>query len=825
MAQPLLEREGVLAEVEGLIRHAARGDGRVLLLRGEAGIGKSAAVRRIVDTAPSQVQALVGSCDPLSTPRPFGPVIDMVHQLGEGDVTGLGTAIRTGHLESIYALLLETLAGRGPWIWVVEDVQWADGATLDLLRFVARRINTLPVLVIVTYRDDDLGRDHPLSAVLGDLANDATLTRIGLAPLSVDAVRILAAGSGVNAGVLYGLTDGNPFFVGEVLASHASGHDLDAVPRSVAETVWGRLARLSATGRAAAEAAAVCGPQVHARLIEVLCPGAASGLSECLRAAVLSDRDGFVRFRHELIRRAVLEQIPDYDRRELHERALAALAEPPIDPDVLASLALHADQSGNGRAIVQYAPAAAEHAAAMGAHADAAELYALALRHAHLADDGHSALWLEHRARECYLGGDVDAAAASWREAIGRRHALGEDRLDGDALRRTSNVRFLLGREDAAVDVGLTSAPSTVPERLYFSLETTLGSDDGWRELESTWRDAMNLSDEAELGGLVGAIVCWAATARADVHRAERYVAECEVFCREHHLDVFEVLAAGAGTRIGVYRGDWDRAAGTAEDILTRPNLTSLHRIWPAVALALVRARRGQTVAPSLLEEALDGGEADDLYRFGPVWAARAEVAWLAGDDDGARAEAAKGMKTVPAHRDPSLYGQLLRWMHPPGSPETTIVTQVAEPHTLEVAGDWEAAASAWTRRGSAYDSALAHLRGDMPAVEAALNTFRQLGAHAAVDRARQRLGSLKRGSQHGHRADTRADPHHLTRREREILELIAVGNSDAAIAGALFISQRTVNNHVHAILNKLGVHNRTQAASHARGAFGPTRA
>jgi DNA-binding CsgD family transcriptional regulator len=328
-------------------------------------------------------------------------------------------------------------------------------------------------------------------------------------------------------------------------------------------------------------------------------------------------------------------------------------------------------------------------------------------------------------------------------------------------------------------------------------------------------------SDETrELGGLTGGIICWAATAHADVHRAERYVAESAAFCREHHLDVFQLFAAGAGTRVDVYRGKWDRAAANAEDILTQPNLTNLHGIWPAIALTLVRARRGQSTTMSMLDEVLENGEPDDLYRYGAVWGARAEVAWLAGDDEAARAEAERGLRTVRAHHDPWLCGNLLRWMHPPGS-EPAIVACVAEPYALEVTGDWQAAADAWTRRGSPYDAAVAQLRGDVPAVEAALLVFRQLGARAAVDRAGQRLATLRGGRHVGRRADTHADPHHLTRREREILELIAVGNSDAAIARALFISQRTVNNHVHAILNKLGVHNRTQAATHAHKELG----
>jgi DNA-binding CsgD family transcriptional regulator len=202
--------------------------------------------------------------------------------------------------------------------------------------------------------------------------------------------------------------------------------------------------------------------------------------------------------------------------------------------------------------------------------------------------------------------------------------------------------------------------------------------------------------------------------------------------------------------------------------------------------------------------------------RVGAVWAARAEVAWLAGDDQTARAEAEKGLEVSRAHHDPWLGGNLLRWAHLAGSPATATAPGAAAPYDLEIKGDWKAASDNWIRRGCPYDAAIAQLGGDIPAVESALRTFRQLGARAAVDRARERLAALRGASVRPHRADTRSHPYGLTQREREILELLALGHSDAAIANTLFISQRTVNNHVHAILGKLGVHNRTQAATYA---------
>ncbi|MFZ0905967.1 MAG: helix-turn-helix transcriptional regulator, partial [Mycobacterium sp.] len=171
----------------------------------------------------------------------------------------------------------------------------------------------------------------------------------------------------------------------------------------------------------------------------------------------------------------------------------------------------------------------------------------------------------------------------------------------------------------------------------------------------------------------------------------------------------------------------------------------------------------------------------------------------------------------APPDADPWLVGHLRRWAYLPGDPAAPITTDdPITPYQLEIRGEWQAAAEAWTARSCPYDAAIAQLRGDISAVETALATFRRLGASAAARRAQQRLNDM-RGHTPSQHTDTSADPHGLTSRQRDILELLAVGHSDADIANALGISPRTVSTHVGAILTKLGVHNRTQAAVYAR--------
>jgi predicted ATPase/DNA-binding CsgD family transcriptional regulator len=344
MAPILLERESVLAEMGALAHTAASGAGQMLLLRGEAGVGRTALLRGFIDSVSFRSEVLLGCCDPLSAPRALGPFIDMFTRFSAARATEMGAALDAGNSETVYKSLLETLADGRRWVCVIDDAHWADDATLDLLRFLARRIETLPVLVVVSYRDYELGQGHPLVVMLGDMSNNTLLTRISLSPLSIDAVAAMAAGTGADAEHLHMLTGGNPFYVNEILAANHFGSSAVTLPRSVAESAWGRLARLSAAAREAAEAVAVCGPDVDPRLVEALCSGAAAGLNECVRVGLLVASDDTVRFRHELIRLATLDQIPDYVRRGIGQSARAAPVEfqPNTRSSVVRPAAVHA---------------------------------------------------------------------------------------------------------------------------------------------------------------------------------------------------------------------------------------------------------------------------------------------------------------------------------------------------------------------------------------------------------------------------------------------------------------------------------------------------
>ncbi|WP_239645732.1 LuxR family transcriptional regulator [Mycobacterium sp. UM_CSW] len=859
----MLEREAVLTELGALERRVRRSGGRVVLLRGEAGIGKTAVINGFTAGLNPSVRVLAGGCDPLSTPRPLGPLIDALAGLDPAAAAALSAAIDAGDTAALYPRLLALLRDGHRWIWVIEDAHWADGATLDLVRFFARRIRSLPLLLLVSYRDDELDAQHALSVALGDVATCAAVSRIQLRPLSREAVEVLAAGSGVNADQLHELTGGNPFFVTELLAAGIAAAARNALPRSISEAVWGRLGRLSAAARETAQAVAVCGPRADPELVRQMCPVAATGLAECLDAGVLIADGQAVAFRHELARRATLEGIDTYRLKALHAGALEALAEPPIDPNTLAALAFHADQADDRDAAMRYGISAAERATALGAHRQAADLYALALRHAGTRPTDQKVIWLEQHALASYLGGL--SGVSSWRDAIKLRRASGDQFAESEDLRWLSHELVLMDRISESADAAMASlrlvqdaepCPQLAQALLnmaelcvlgwdpaiadYAARAITVGTqigdeavvirargsaalarvvrtDAGWEELEAAWRQALATDTRGENAGKLGSDICAAAALHFDLDRADRYIAQTLQYCRDRDLFTFEAFVIGQAAVVALHRGLWDRASTYAEDVLTRPGLSSFHRIAPRRALALICARRGEQPIASLVDEIAGNSELHQS-RFFPVWAARAEAAWLAGDDDAARREAESGLSTIGADGNPWLRGPLLRWVHL--SKRTAAPIAIADPTNpfqLEVSGNWQAAAAAWTRRGCPYEAAIAQLGGDIASVETALTTFRRLGAKTAARRARQRLTELRGRTPRTRRADLRADPAGLSRREREVLTLIAAGYSDANIATRLSISPKTVGHHVESILTKLGVENRTQAAAQAR--------
>jgi DNA-binding CsgD family transcriptional regulator len=854
----LLERSGQLRALGGALATVASvGQGRIVLVAGEAGIGKTALLRRFCAGVDGPARVLWAGCDPLFTPRPLGPVLDLARAVG-GELAA--RAADGARPYDVAAALLRELAA-GPSVMVVEDVHWADEATLDVIRLAGRRVGDVPALLVLSYRDDGLDRSHPLRIVLGDLPGSDRVTRLALAGLSPRAVAELAGPADVDAGELHRWTAGNPFFVTEVLAAGTG-----LVPHSVRDAVLARAARLGGAARKVLDAAAVVPGPAELWLLDALAPATgAEALDECLGAGMVVLAGGRVEFRHQIARQVVEESLPPGRRAGLHRAALAALAGQAA-PD-LARLAHHAEAAGDADAVLRFAPAAAERAAAAGARREAAGLYARALRFAEALEPAGRAGLLERFADVAYYTGMGKQATAALREAVEIHRERGDLLRQGDALRQ---LAIQLGKDGALAEAkaALSEAVAVLeqlpagPElaRTYNAMAGNLGvvGDDqavrwGERALELAERvgcldavgDTLNIVGTVELrqgnldglakldrsrelaeqaGDEVGVVRAYmhpalALAARREWVLAERYIQPGLVFCRERGLEGWEGWLTTLAAEAALARGRWDDAASTVAAILASPaGGFSDFRVSAMVISARVQARRGEPGYWSVLDEAARAAKAAPVALSAlPIAAARAEAAWLE------RAPAPRiGQETGPAGEPgPAEFswfaGELEVWRHRAGL-DCGDPAGLPEPYRLEITGDAEGAARWWQERDCSYEAALA-LAGstDRVALRRALDMLHGLGAYPAAAVVARRLRALgEQGVPRGPRPATAANPAGLTSRETEVLGLLAAGLTNAEIAARLVLSERTVAHHVSAILRKLGARSRDEAGAQA---------
>ena len=861
IGSPLLERDGLLADLAASLSALRQGggfEGRNLLVSGEAGVGKTALLRQLRRQAGSGLRWWWGGCEPLLSPPPLAPLIDFIDQLP----LALAPAVRAAQpMGQVMAGLLDALRDhRQPTVVVIEDVHWADGATLDLLRYLGRRIDTTRALLLLSYRDDEVTSAHPLLAVLGGLPASHT-RRLAVSPLSAAAVDAWATQVGRAPAGLFQATGGNPFFVAELLAGGST-----RLPGSVRDAVLARARRLGPGPRALLDQASVVPGRLEWPLLKALLPQAERALPACLGAGLLTQDEAGIGFRHELARQALAQALTTAQARQLHQAMLVALAAAADDgqPVSAARRLHHARQAGLPETVLPLARQAADEAVRAADHRQAATLYALALAHAEGAPLATRAGLAERQAHACRLANQIDAAIDAHQQALALREQQADVVGQGVNHRELARLLWLRGRiepamphaeqavalltgQGAARELAMAHAalsqllqlaedpvaalawgrsglalaePLGDAEALAYTLNSaacaelcTADSASAWAQLARSRKLALDhgLDEQAARASINLPTLALLHRRLAD---ALRWCEDGLAFCVARDLDLYTGRLKLRQLHALLEAGRWAEVDTGLAALQSLSNGTPLEREQARHVAMLLALRRGEAAAQPYWQAMCHGVQRLSISPLhAPLAVSCAEAAWLAGDHAQVARIVAEAWPGAVRQQAPWYVGQLACWWRRVGVPVPAFTITVPAPCAAELAGQVGQAAQAWAERGCLHEQALALLSGGPADWTAALARLAPLGAEAAARVARRLLRAPPGGpAVRGPYRHARTDPLGLTAREREVLQGLAQGLSNAELAAGLQRSTRTVENHVASLLAKLGACDRHDA-------------
>jgi len=834
----LEERSEYLVRLIDAYRTAASGEGHTVFLMGEAGIGKTSLVNHFLKQLPKDAAILLGSCDPLSTPRPLGPLYDIAPQVSSR-FQSLLKEEKKRHI--IFSSLIDELASLQGVVIVFEDVHWADEATVDLIKFLARRVYRYRCLFVLTFRDDEIHARHGLKNIFGELVPH-TFSKVLIQRLSLKAVQQLALKRGNRAAKqLYDLTGGNPFYVTEILA-----HDDAAIPDRVKDSILTTFNSKDDNSRAFLEFLSILPSRIERDVADRLEEDFPGCLDSCLSSGILVSRLGSFSFKHELFRITIEESLGNARRKQLHRKMLSMIQSHQLQSVSLSQLVHHAQYADERKLVSEIAPRAAEEASSVGAHIEASKLYEIAIRFT----DPVSITLYEKHAYECYLTNEITLAIGSQQKALELWRERKSKLKEGDALRFLSRLWWFGGnRANAmqfaqdAIEILENGFPTRERTMAYSNIAQLYMLNDD-REQALLWGNrAVELAsrmDDKEIAShglnnigcammrfsdtilegekILRQSLSIALTNDLHEHAARAYTnlsfalvlarrySEAEIvftegirYCEDRDLNSWNYYMQSERIKLLLDTGQYHEAEASSALLEAYANHPAMVRIAALVVLAKLRTRKGNfDEARKFIDEARAlATMTGEPQRIVPVLVAQLELCWIAGDP--VPNEVMNAESVLFADKKHSYhYFMLAEWMH-----RLSLIPVVESVGNIN---------------DTPYEQALAMFSGDATARRSALHMLDVLGATATLDKLK---GQLKeqgiKNIPRGLRESTKSNPFQLTNRQIDVLNLLSEGLQNAEIAERLFISAKTVDHHISAILEKLEVNSRAKAVSKAQ--------
>ena len=843
----LLEREIELSRLASLHEEIATSGGRVVLVRGEAGIGKSSLVKAFVATVEGSTRVHVGFCDDLLTPQPFGPLWDMARE-HRPLLEALRSSDRQQAMEALFELLSRSLRSN---VVVIEDTHWSDEATLDAIKYVGRRIARTNGLLILTYRDEEVDLENPLRNVLGSLPSEY-VERIELTGLSRSAVAAIVSDSGLDPDEVLDTTHGNPFFVTEMALTAG-----DEVPASIRDSVMARVSRLSDLSREMLRYLSVIPERTRRAELVALMGSIDDQLDEGERLGLLDVTTETVAFRHELIRRAVEASLTVSESTAIHRALLEALSDD-TDP---ARLVHHARGANDIDRLLGLAPRAATAAARVGGHREAVAHYRTLAPHLRrLPDRERARILVDWAEIEYYLANEdavdlLDDAIAIFREqgslselagalalavAVNETHArtssaeeyakeairvleaVGDSPDLAEAYSRYADLLLHQGEglladefvaKALAVGEATGSELASIRALIVKGMLAYIRGEPGGRDLiEEARRRAEERGHHYEEVTALRSLA-YSGQEQDDIDLQQDVAQRARAAAIRYELAFLEVEANSIYADALMRTGRWDQAEDVASENIGSHANADVHMMR---VLGLLRSRRGRSGALENLEGAwslaLESGEIDYLLHVG---AALAEARWLGLETDAEPGQMRRLVDRGIEKEFPWLAGALASWLTMLGWLERA-PDGLPDPHVWLIQGRWVEASAHWRAKGMPYEEAIALGTGDVEARLRSLEILDSLGAAAVASRTRKELRDRGVSVPRGRGRATREHSAGLTARQAEVLGLLGEGLSNPEIADRLFLSPRTVENHVSAVLAKLEASTRDQAVAKA---------